>query len=120
MRRRIEVLNEIYDEIHQRFDCVRVDLTEHPGVYDREFWSIDRLHPSELGHRALADEFAALLEDRGLSFAGPGRDLDGLDLTRWGELRWLVSAGTPWLGRRVGDLVPAVATRALRSLWRTR
>jgi hypothetical protein len=118
MRQRIEVLNEIYAEIHERFDGVQVDLTEHPGVYNREFWSIDRLHPSELGHRALADEFAALLEDRGLSFAGPGLDLDGLDLTRWGELRWLVSAGAPWLGRRVRDLAPAAAATGLRKLRR--
>ena len=118
MRQRIEVLNEIYAEIHERFDGVQVDLTEHPGVYDREFWSIDRLHPSELGHRALADEFATLLEDRGLSFAGPGLDLDGLDVTRWGELRWLVSAGAPWLRRRVRDLAPAAAAAGLRKLRR--
>jgi lysophospholipase L1-like esterase len=120
MRQRIEALNEIYDEIHQRFDSVQVDLTEHAGVYDREFCSIDRLHPSELGHRALADEFAALLEGRGLSFAGPGLDLDGLDVTRWAELRWLVSAGAPWLGRRVRDLAPAAAAAGLRTLWRRR
>jgi lysophospholipase L1-like esterase len=120
MRGRIDVLNEIYDEIHQRFDSVQVDLTRHPGVYDREFWSIDRLHPSELGHRALAEEFAALLEERGLSFAGPGLDLDGLDTTRWGELRWLVSAVAPWLGRRVSDLAPVAAVALLRSLRRLR
>jgi lysophospholipase L1-like esterase len=117
MRERIEVLNAVYDEIHQRFDVVQVDLSAHPGVYDPEFWSIDRLHPSELGHRALADEFAALLEDRGLSFAAPGLDLDGLDVTRWDELRWLVSQGAPWLGRRVGDLAPAAAVTVLRSCW---
>jgi lysophospholipase L1-like esterase len=116
MRQRIEVLNQIYAEIHERFDGVQVDLTEHPGVYDREFWSIDRLHPSELGHRALADEFAALLGDRGLSFAGPGLDLDGLDVTRWTELHWLVSAAAPWLGRRVRDLAPAATAAGLRKL----
>jgi lysophospholipase L1-like esterase len=118
MLHRIEVLNEIYDEIHQRFDSVHVDLTGHPGVYDREFWSIDRLHPSELGHRALAEEFAALLEDRGLRFAGPGLDLDGLDVTRWRELRWLASAAAPWLVRRVADLAPAMASDVLKSLRR--
>jgi len=120
MRQRIGVLNEIYDEIYQRLDGVQVDLSGHPGVYDREFWSIDRLHPSELGHRALADEFAALLEDRGLSFARPGLDLNGLDVTRWGELRWLVSEGAPWLGRRVGDLAPAAAVNLLKALRRRR
>lgn len=117
MRERIAVLNEVYDEIHERFDGVQVDLAQHPGVYDREFWSIDRLHPSELGHRALADEFAALLEDRGLSFARPGLDLDGLSASKWDETRWLVAEGIPWLKRRVCDLAPH-ATRAL--LARTR
>jgi lysophospholipase L1-like esterase len=117
MRRRIEALNAVYDEIHQRFDDVRVDLSGHPGVYDPDFWSIDRLHPSELGHRALADEFAALLEQRGLSFAGPGLDLDGLDVTRWDELRWLVTEVAPWLGRRLSDLAPAAAVALVRS-WR--
>lgn len=108
MRERIAVLNAVYDEIHERFDGVQVDLAQHPGIYDREFWSIDRLHPSELGHRALADEFAALLEDRGLSFAGPGLDLDGLSATRWDEIRWLATEGIPWVKRRVCDLAPHV------------
>lgn len=120
VRQRIDVLNEIYDEIHERFDSVQVDLTRHPGVYDREFWSIDRLHPSELGHRALAEEFAAVLESRGLSFAGPGLDLDGLDVTRWDEIRWLVSMVVPWLGRRVSDLAPVAAAALLRQVRRHR
>jgi lysophospholipase L1-like esterase len=120
MRRRIEALNEIYDEIYERFDSVQVDLTKHPGVYDREFWSIDRLHPSELGHRALAEEFAALLEDRGLTFAGPGLDLDGLDVTRWDEVRWVMLVVVPWLGRRAGDLALSATAAFLGSLLRVR
>lgn len=118
MRQRIEVLNQIYDEIHEQYDGVQVDLTGHPGVYDREFWSIDRLHPSELGHRALAEEFAALLEDRGFAFAGPGLDLDGLHVSRWGEVRWLGSVVVPWLGRRIVDLAPVAAAALLRFLLR--
>lgn len=113
LRSRIAVLNEVYDEIHQRHHGVRLDLSTHPGVYDREFWSIDRLHPSELGHRAVADEFAALLDERGLSFDGPGFDLDGLDATRWDELRWLRAEVLPWIGRRVKDLGPHVASNAI-------
>jgi hypothetical protein len=112
------MLNAVYDEIHERYDGVQVDLAQHPGIYDREFWSIDRLHPSELGHRALADEFAALLEDRGLSFAYPGLDLDGLAATKWHEIRWLVGEGAPWLGRRVRDLAPHAARGFLTQLRR--
>jgi hypothetical protein len=43
----------------------------------------------------VAEEFAALLEDRGLSFASPGLDLDGLKATRWKELRCVVGEGVP-------------------------
>jgi lysophospholipase L1-like esterase len=111
MRARIAVVNETYDEIHYRFGGVRIDLAGHPGVYDREFWSVDRFHPSELGHRALADEFAAHLHAAGLVFEGPGLRLDGPIPGRLENVRWMVTAGTPWIARRARDLGPAVAGR---------
>jgi len=110
LRARIAVLNEVYEEIQARFGGVQVDIAAHPGIYNREFWSADRLHPSELGHRALADEFAALLEERGLAFDGPGLDLDGLSMTRWDEVRWIGAEVIPWLGRRTRDLAPGIVT----------
>jgi lysophospholipase L1-like esterase len=112
MRQRVDVLNAIYDEIHETYGGLRVDLAAHPGIYDLDFWSIDRLHPSELGHRALAHEFAAVLDDHGLVFEAPELELDG-ELTRLQELRWLVSEGAPWIGRRARDLAPVLA----RNLW---
>jgi lysophospholipase L1-like esterase len=115
LRARIAVLNEVYDEIQARFGGIQVDLAAHPGIYDREFWSVDRLHPSELGHRALADEFAALLVERGLGFDGPGLNLDGLSPTRWDELRWIRAEVMPWLGRRTRDLAPSIVTSVLGS-----
>ena len=116
LRTRIAELNAIYDEIQARFGGIQVDLSTHPGVYDREFWSVDRLHPSELGHRALADEFAALLEERGLSFPLPGLELDGHAPTRLEELRWVTTEVLPWLGRRARDLGPAALASARRRL----
>ena len=114
MRQRIDVLNNVYDEIHATYRGLQVDLAQHPGVYDREFWSIDRLHPSELGHRALAHEFSALLEQHGLTFASPALELDG-DPTTWvGELRTLVIEGVPWMARRVRDLGPSLGHGALQ------
>ena len=64
-------------------------------------------HPSELGHRALADQFSALLEQHGLAFQPPALELDGDPTSRLEELRWLATDGVPWLARR--------ATRAARS-----
>jgi lysophospholipase L1-like esterase len=115
LRARIDVLNQVYDEIHERYGGLRVDLSAHPGVYDREFWSVDRLHPSELGHRALAHEFTSLLHDAGLLFEPPGLDLDGTVTGTWQNLRWMMSEGVPWLGRRTRDLAPAIARSWIRA-----
>lgn len=116
MAARIDVLNVIYDEIHAVYGGVQVDLAAHPGVYDREFWSIDRLHPSELGHRALAHEFSALLEHHGLAFQPPALELDGDATSRLQELRRLATDGVPWLARRVRDFGPGLARTALQTL----
>jgi lysophospholipase L1-like esterase len=115
MRQRIADLNAIYDEVHERFGGLQVDLAAHPGIYDREFWSVDRLHPSELGHRTLAHEFAALLHEHGLSFEPPALELDGQVPSTLGNLRYLVAEATPWLVRRARDLLPAATRNLLRS-----
>jgi lysophospholipase L1-like esterase len=109
MRARIATLNDIYDEIDALFGGLRVDLSDHPEIYHRDFWSIDRLHPSELGHRALADRFAASLNDTGLAFARPSLHLDGDTPTRLHNLHWLVAKGAPWVARRARDLAPTIA-----------
>ena len=111
---RINDLNAVYDELHTCYGGLRIDLAGHPGVYDREFWSIDRLHPSELGHRALAHEFSAMLEEHGLVFEPPALELDGDRTTRVRELRTLATDGVPWLTRRLRDLGPGAVRKALQ------
>jgi len=114
VRARINTLKAAYEEIHERFDGICLDLAAHPGVYDREFWSIDRLHPSELGHRALADEFAAHLAEHGLAFDPPGLTLDGPALSARTKAGIVVTELVPWVGRRLKDLAPAALTGGQR------
>lgn len=114
MGHRITALNAVYDEVRDKFGGLQVDLAAHPGIYDREFWSVDRLHPSELGHRTLAHEFAALLEEHGLSFEPPALELDGDVASTLRNLRYLATEATPWLVRRARDIVPAAARNLLR------
>ncbi|KAA1024191.1 SGNH/GDSL hydrolase family protein [Pseudonocardia sp. EV170527-09] len=80
------------------------------GSYDPAAWSVDRLHPSELGHRLLARGFAGLLGAAG--FAVPGEvGLDaagGREVTAWQRGAWLVVQGVPWLVRRGRDLGPVM------------
>lgn len=109
MSRRIETVNEITDDLHAAYGSLRVDLSDSPEVYCRAFWSVDRLHPSELGHRLLAQTFADLLNDAGLPFPAPHLTCTSTPTTRRDDLRWLVKEGAPWVGRRARDLGPAAA-----------
>lgn len=113
---RIAALNDIVEAVGRRHRIAVVDLAQLPGIYQPSAWAVDRLHPSELGHRLLARAIAARIAAAGrpvpgevsLECAGgrmPGR------LARWG---WLVFKGLPWLVRRGHDLVPYALSAFLR------
>lgn len=111
---RIDFLNDVYDEAHATYGGLRVDLALTPEVWLREFWSVDRLHPSELGHRALARQFAGLLNERGFAFDLPTADRDGGYVPNWrSDVKWMVTEGAPWVGRRARDLGPWAARMAV-------
>jgi lysophospholipase L1-like esterase len=118
--RRIEVVNAAYDAAHAAYGGIRVDLTSESVVYERAFWSIDRLHPSELGHRRLARAFALGLQARGYAVTCPGSE-GCVVPRRTQDLWWMVSQGVPWLGRRANDLLPwAVRMMTAEAVSRTR
>ncbi len=104
---RIETVNRVYDEIHATFGGLRLDLAAGPEVDTRQFWSVDRLHPSELGHRALARAFSRLLIEEGLGFEPPSAEPAGGCPPSWRrDAAWLATQGAPWVGRRARDLGP--------------
>ena len=105
--RRIQAVNAAYEEAHETFGTLPVDLAAEPAIYQRRYWSIDRLHPSELGHRHLAAEFARQLEGLGYDLDAPELDASGVHTPHiWRDALWLASEGVPWLGRRAHDLAP--------------
>lgn len=107
MARRIEDLNRVYDEVDRTFGGVRLDLVGRPEVRTRAFWSVDRLHPSELGHRSLARQFGTMLADQGMVLTPTTLVPDGgVASSRWSDLRWMVTEGAPWFARRARDLGP--------------
>lgn len=112
VQRRIELLNQAYEDAHARYGGVCVDLTDDPIVYQRPFWSIDRLHPSELGHRRLAHEFAVHLQMLGFPVACPEAGVCAAP-SRWHGYWWLATQGLPWAGRRAHDLFPWAVRMAL-------
>ena len=114
VRRRIQVLNAIYDEIHEHYGTLRVDLAAEPAVYARELWAPDRLHPSELGHRRLARIVGHALNEEGLAFDPPSLTRTGAAPSRRDLARTLVTEVLPWLARRIGDHAPRVVQEAVR------
>jgi lysophospholipase L1-like esterase len=111
---RIQVVNAVYDEVHSTFGGHRIDLATRADVLDRSFWSVDRLHPSELGHRALARAYADLLISAGLDFEPPSLEPAGGQPVGWRQdVSWMVREGAPWVGRRARDLGPW----AVRMAW---
>jgi len=114
MRRRIETLNAIYDEVHEAYGTLRLDLSVDPAIGDRDLWAPDRLHPSELGHRRLARLVGALLVDDGLHFGLPTLTCTSQPTTTRDLARTLAAEIAPWLVRRARDLAPWAARRAIR------
>jgi lysophospholipase L1-like esterase len=111
---RIETVNRIYDEVHATYGGLRLDLATRPEVTTRAFWSVDRLHPSELGHRALARLYADLLAGTGLEFEPPALEPEGGPDQSWRrDVAWMVTEGAPWFGRRARDLGPWAVRMAL-------
>ncbi|MGI8816753.1 MAG: SGNH/GDSL hydrolase family protein [Pseudonocardia sp.] len=119
LRQRIGQLNAVIDVVVAWHGVGCLDLHAMPGGYERATWSVDRLHPSELGHRLLAHNLGALLEREGfevrhsVSLSSEG----GRDVTTLHRLLWLVFKGLPWLARRGHDLVPYALSIVLREAW---
>ncbi|MEU6642916.1 SGNH/GDSL hydrolase family protein [Saccharomonospora sp. NPDC046836] len=126
LRARIGELNAAIGTAVTRHEVPCLDLDAVPGTYDLASWSVDRLHPSELGHRLLARGFTELLSQAGFAVPAPvgltcsgGAQTSTLD-----HVGWLVVKGAPWLWRRGRDLLPYAAGIILRSMagraWRPR
>lgn len=118
LRTRIDRLNGAIDAVvvEHRVGCL--DLDRMPGCYEVSSWSVDRLHPSELGHRRLAAGFAGLLAERGCVVPSPVsmRCSGGVRHGAAAHVAWLLFKGIPWVWRRGRDLVPYAAGIMLRSL----
>lgn len=118
--RRIETVNAAYDAAHDAYGGIPLDLRGEPAVREPSFWSIDRLHPNQLGHRWLAREFALALQTQGYPLSCPPVEAYEAP-ARWREYWWLVSEGVPWLCRRANDLVPwALRMTAVEAIAQTR
>jgi lysophospholipase L1-like esterase len=114
---RMRAVNAAVDEAARRYGTVHLDAAGDPATYERRYWSVDRLHPNERGHRLIACRFHGLLAEAGYPVGdGPDPEPSSPPPTRFAELGWMATKGTAWLFRRSRDLVPALTALALREL----
>ncbi|HWU20019.1 MAG TPA: SGNH/GDSL hydrolase family protein [Nocardioides sp.] len=114
LKARIDRINEVYDELHATYGGLRLDLAGRPELTCRDSWSVDRFHPSELGHRALAIAMAQVLREGGFDVVPPGAEpCGGMPRTWRRDAAWMVVEGAPWVGRRARDLGPWAVRRAV-------
>lgn len=122
LQRRIAQLNLVIDVVARRDGVAVLDLDRLPGGYGRDAWAVDRLHPSERGHRLLATAFATMAAEAG--FAVPGEVgltcAGGREITAAHRVAWLVVKGLPWLVRRGSDLGPVIVQGFAEEMLRRR
>jgi lysophospholipase L1-like esterase len=116
---RAHEINAVMDEIAARFGTLHFDAAGDEETYDPRMWAVDRLHPSERGHRLIARRFHALLAAAGHPVGRePDPEPGNPPPTRAMEMAWLATKGTAWVVRRSTDLVPSLLAMAFAE-WRT-
>lgn len=108
LARRIGALNAAIAGVGEQHGAGVIDLDALPGTYLPGTWSVDRLHPSESGHRLLARAMADCLAAHGAAVPGEVSLCCGgsAHITNAQRVLWLIVKGLPWLWRRGFDLLP--------------
>ena len=98
-----------------------MDVAAQAAVYDKRMWGVDRLHPSERGHRLLARLFAVQLAELGQPLhAMPDPEPVNPDPSAMGPGALDGDQGTTWIVRRSRDLVPRLLQLAAKEWWHDR
>jgi len=106
-RRRVKAVNEATHRLSKEFGAVTLPTRSLSGIYEREKWHVDRMHPSKFGHQFIAKEFAVLLRERGY-FIGDVQIHPVNNRSRRDSILWMLRNGTPWFLKRSVDLFPGL------------
>lgn len=114
-RRRVNAVNRATRNLARRYSAVLLETRSLDGIYQREKWHVDRMHPSKLGHQFIADNFASLLRNRGFEI-GKVQYSNSNNRSRRDSIIWMLKNGTPWFLKRSLDLLPAIAFLSITEL----
>jgi lysophospholipase L1-like esterase len=114
-RRRVNAVNRVTRKLARRYSAVLLETRSLDGIYQREKWHVDRMHPSKLGHQFIADNFASMLRNRGFEI-GKVQYSNSNNRSRRDSIIWMLKNGTPWFLKRSLDLLPAIAFLSITEL----
>jgi lysophospholipase L1-like esterase len=118
LARRVRAINAVFAHLAVVHGTIHLDLARHPAVYDPAMWGVDRIHPSERGHRLLADLFATGLAERGVPlWSRPDRHPSNPAPGLRAQACWLATKGTGWMFRRSLDLLPGLTRLVIAEAW---
>ena len=106
-RRRVNAVNQITRKLARRYSSILLETRSLDGIYEREKWHVDRMHPSKIGHQFIADNYSHLLRIRGFEVDSVKFSLTN-NRSRRDSIMWMVKNGTPWFLKRSLDLLPAI------------
>ena len=121
---RVAALNDAIDGIAAAHGTVHLDPWHldpgaDPSAYHRVMWMVDRIHPSERGHRRLARLAATALLAAGWPVpTPPDAEPDGVPAGPFDDAWWLATRGTVWLAARSTDFLPQLLGAAALDLYR--
>jgi hypothetical protein len=119
LAKRAHQVNDVMDAVAERFGTLHFDAAGDEEAYDPRMWAVDRLHPSERGHRLIARRFHALLDEAGFPVGNaPGAEPMNAPPTRLEQFAWMATKGTAWVAKRSTDLVPNLLGLAFAE-WRS-
>jgi lysophospholipase L1-like esterase len=119
LARRAGQINEVMDAVADRFGTLHFDAASDEEAFDPGMWAVDRLHPSERGHRLIARRFHALLANAGVAVAeAPGAEPTNQPPTKAEQFAWMATKWTAWVAKRSTDLVPNLLALAYAE-WRS-
>jgi lysophospholipase L1-like esterase len=118
LARRARQINAVMDGLAERFGTIHFDAAGDEVVYNPCMWAVDRLHPSERGHRHIARRFHHMLAEAGFP-VGPEPDPEpgNPPPSKAAQFAWLATKGTAWVAKRSTDLVPNLLALAFAE-WR--
>jgi lysophospholipase L1-like esterase len=114
-RRRVSAVNHVTRKLARKYSAILLETRSLNGIYEREKWHVDRMHPSKHGHQFIAQEFAHLLRERGFHIGEVVIDPIN-NRNRKDSIKWMLRNGTPWFLKRSVDLLPAILILSITEL----